>query len=413
MLVEKALEKEMKTHLGVIDALSALCLHRLLFPLLKRKAGKTYACLFYLSAIPICSYARRDTSPINQGKILLYTYSQCFIENTEYFNKIMEGETIFGFHLLPSLHCLINDTIGLKLGCFWDKPFGDKHPWAGIRPALSLYYKNKKNALIMGIFGLMDAPPTLVAPLFDSYYRRPFMEGLYFTLTHPMGHASAWLDWQQRLSTNKEQPEIFTIYVDADYHYKSLEQTTPFRLPLQLAIYHLGGQGIAVKTYSLFCAALGIALTYMPSHRFLQQLSWSSYLLGNRYVKEVDRPFKGGWGHLHHLVIGTPYLTFGISYWHGNKFSSENMGYQLYQSIRTEKKDEQSQPKVIHQEPIRRLLLFSFYKNWEPYSGIVVEAAYRPYYDIKNRLWEYGFSFKLSYDVPILLKELETTAPTL
>ncbi|TSJ80610.1 MAG: hypothetical protein NMK33_04045 [Candidatus Cardinium sp.] len=319
------------------------------------------------------------------AKLLCKIRGESFIDNTEYFNKILEGETIFGFHFLPSLTLLIAKDMGLNLGLIWEKHFGHRKPWDGIKPALSIYYSAQKSSFIIGIFSLQDH--ALLEPLYLS--RKPFIEGLYFKLANDKSYLSGWLNWLTLLSKKENQPETFTFHLDGAYY--DSNNRIKYTIPFQLAIYHLGGQGISVKDYSLWSGASGLSLCFPGSF----PIHGSSYLLFNSYVKEIERPFKKGWAQLHILDWQMAFLGVSLSYWYGHNFSSENIGHPLYQSIRI------ADHKVVHYEAIRSLLFLSIYKNWMPRPGITIQAVYRPYYDFKNRLLEYSFACKLVYTVTI------------
>ncbi len=301
----------------------------------------------------------------------------------------MEGETIFGFHFLPNLTLSIAQGMGLNLGLIWEKHFGDIQPWAGIRPALSIYYSDHTTTFVAGIF--TEHPPTLLEPLYVAH--KPFMEGGHFKLVKNKSHLSGWLNWLTLLSKKENKPETFTLHLDGAYCPEGANKSINCTIPLQLAVYHLGGQGIVVKDYTLWCGATGLALRFPDS--LGGPIDGASYLLLNRYVKTIERPFQKGWAHFHTINWLMPLLGLSLSYWYAHNFSSENMGYPLYQSIRIE------DHKAVYYEGIRSLLFVSIYKDWTPYPGITIQALIRPYYDFKNRLLEYSFSCKLAYALNI------------
>ncbi|MCT4697016.1 hypothetical protein [Candidatus Cardinium sp. TP] len=316
---------------------------------------------------------------------------QSFIDNTEYFNKIIEGTTIFGFNFLPNLTLVMAQDISLNLGFIWEKHFGHVQPWHGIRPTLSIYYHHPPTTCIVGIFSPQTTP--LLEPLYLQ--RKPFIEGLHFRLAKNKNYLSGWLDWRTLLSKKENKPESFTLHLEGACCQGDSSRTVT--LPFHLAVYHLGGQGIQVKDYSLWCGATGFALRF--SNCLGGSIYGASYLLFSRYIKAIDRPFKEGWGQWHTIDWQMPWLGISLSYWYGHNFSSENMGHPLYQSIRIEDR------RAVYYERIRSLLFLSIYKHWRHRSGVTIQAVVRPYYDWKNRLLEYGFSSTLTYAHAITLQE--------
>ena len=326
-------------------------------------------------------------------KLLSTIYTKSFLSNTEYFNKISEGETIFGFHLIPSLSLLITESIGLDIGLIWRKNFGQIQPWHNISPSFSTFYKEGNNIFVIGIFNLQQYQPTFVAPLLDPnrLLRKPFMEGFHFKKWGNKSYIAGWVDWLTLCSKQNKSPETFTAHLDLTYHCSNLQDCNRIEIPFQLTIYHLGGQGISVKDFSLFCGASGCTLSFTTSNCFFQRINCSSYLLFNRYIKQIDRPSKKGWGQLHAIDLTIPLMEISVNYWYGSNFSSENIGSPLYQSIRIENN------KVLYHESIRNLLFLSIYKNWAPRPNISIGVTCRPYYDFNNHLLEYGLYFNFSY----------------
>lgn len=335
-------------------------------------------------------------------KLLLTIRNHNFVDNTEYFNKIMEGKTIFGFHFFPTISLPIAQYMGLDIGFVWKRYFGQMKPWNGMVPILSTYYKNKHNTFVIGIFYLKDYQPTLIEPLWGAHHllQKPFMEGLHFSVERDTAYLAGWLDWLTLLSKKKSRPETFKFHLDTGFQLSNIQKTLNLKIPFQLAIYHLGGQGIPIKAYSLFAGAGGLLLAFMPPDHFVEKITCSGYILLNKYAKEVDRPSKVGHGQLYTFDCIMRFMGLSLSYWHGANFSSENMGHPLYQSIRIQ------DAKVTHHEPLRKLLCASLYKKWTLHEGVTIEAIFRPYYDLKNQLLEYGLSFELSYSGGFLLATL-------
>ena len=320
-------------------------------------------------------------------------HTQSFLYNIEYFNKILEGETLFGFHLLPSLSFLFAKQIAIKTGLIWQHHFGQPNPWSGFRPSCSTSYHTQNGKIVLGIFGFQEHPLHFIEPLLDPTRPmvRPFIEGLHVKLVGHKGYAMGWVDWLSLLSRKKNQPERFTVHVTTAYRFSHAEGSTCYTFPLQVGIYHVGGQGIAVQDFSLFCGAMGMACSFMQPILFLKQLDCSGYVLCNTYAKQIDRPFKKGWGQFYCMDFMLPTGGITLRYWYGAGFSSENIGHPLYQSIRI------IDNQVVHAEATRSLLFATGYKHWHPVANLRIQLAVCPYVDVKNRLFEYSCALNLTY----------------
>lgn len=336
-------------------------------------------------------------------------HTQSFLYNTEYFNKILEGETLFGFHILPSLSLLFAKRIAIQPGLIWQHHFGQPNPWAGFRPTCSTSYHAPNFKLVLGIFGLQEQPLHFIEPLFDPTRPmvRPFIEGLHFKLAGPRGYVMGWVDWLSLLSRKQNQPERFTVHLTTAYRLPHPEGSSCYTVPFQGGIYHVGGQGIAVKDFSLFCGATGILCSFMQPMRFLKRLDCAGYFLCNTYAKQIDRPFKKGWGQFYCLDWVLPTGGITIRYWYGAGFSSENIGNPLYQSVRI------IDHKVVHIEATRSLLFATGYKYWDPLAHLRIQCSLCPYIDLKNRLVEFSCSLDLTYTLRFAWTDIQNTPQTI
>ena len=202
---------------------------------------------------------------------------------------------------------------------------------------------------------------------------------------------AGWVDWSKLLSKEKQQPEAFRCYLHAACDYT--HPTLPFKskVPLQVMAYHVGGQGIAVKSFSLFCLAMGYQITCTPTATWCQQVECASHLLLHKYdLKQTEKPFSSGWGSLQMLSITTSALGIAAQHWYGVGFSSENIGVPLYQSVKLNESGWQVYEKVRH------LILISLHKAWSMGLYGNMKLAYTPYYEVRGQFWEHAFALTFS-----------------
>lgn len=189
----------------------------------------------------------------------------------------------------------------LNLGIIWEKHFCHMQPWHDIRSSLSIHYNYKPSSFIVGIFSLEEH--SLLEPLYVM--RKPFMERFHFKLTKNNSYLSSWLISITSLSEKGNKPETFTLHLDGACCQADSNKTISCTIPFQLAVYHLGGQGILIKDYSLWCGASGLPLHF--SNSFNGLIHGASYLLFNRYAKAINQPFKKGWGQWHTIDWRKPF----------------------------------------------------------------------------------------------------------
>lgn len=316
------------------------------------------------------------------------------MHNSEYFNPLSEGETRFGWQALPAWSWSVAKGTTVRVGLIWHYPFGQPNPWAGFRPAASSSCETARGKVVLGIFGLHEQPMEGIEPLFDPTRPlvRPFVEGLHLQAKGQQGYFLGWVDWLDLLDRDKNRPERFAVQLSTAYRCPQAPGAPACSFPLQAAIYHVGGQGISVRSFSLFCGAAGAQLSWVRPMQGVERLKGGAYAVGSAYAKKPDRPFQKGWGQFYCMdwVVATGGVE--LRYWYGRGFSSENMGHPLYQSMRLV--DDQ----VVHAEAVRSLLLATVYKHWRPAANVRVQAAFSPYFDLKRWQMEYSFSFDTCCD---------------
>jgi hypothetical protein len=185
---------------------------------------------------------------------------------------------------------------------------------------------------------------------------------------------------------------------------KLLARTDGFtiHLPFQLLLYHLGGQGIAVKDYSLWIGAVGERMNFhIGAGSLCSDISLAVYYVSNQYVKQPHRPVQRGHGLYGEVAFHTPWLTLQISYWHAYGFSSERLGHPLYQAHYC------LNPKVRPQNLYRHLIFLHIYGTYHLTDALTLAIHIDPYYDLKQRLLEHEAGLYLSYNLSFNLIDLE------
>ncbi|MEQ9413932.1 MAG: hypothetical protein RIF39_08880, partial [Cyclobacteriaceae bacterium] len=268
------------------------------------------------------------------GKLFLGLNFLGFSKNNEYFDTIIEGYTLLGYQLHPTLSYFPAKNVRLDAGVYVQQDFGNRD-FSTVVPAISLKVTNGPIALV---FGNIESSLNhrLIEPLFDferllsdrmetGVQLQAMTDGLFFDL---------WLDWQNMIYNNDPEQERFVSGLSLN---KRVLKKGSFQvsIPLQIQMSHKGGQ-INVNPPPLetvMNSALGVELQQEVSG-FIKTLSVNGFYVHYNNLSSTNvRPYADGSGL---YVNGNISTTFGLdimaSYWQAHEFISIQGG-KVYPSV--------------------------------------------------------------------------------
>ena len=337
--------------------------------------------------------ADRPATEITKDKQLFFGINTLSaIRNTEYFGPIIQGHTLLSHQIHPYLRFYPAEHLRVDLGVFTRRDWADIRFFSGAEPTLSFKYQHRGFLLLLGN---MEAgnQHRLIAPLYNEAWMllRAPVPGLQLQYTQGLTFVDVWLAWLTLLRQQDSIPEELAAGISFA---QGLIQSQQFNLelPIQGMLYHLGGQGIPTKDYSLFSGAIGIKLgMQVNGYKLLKGLCLESYYVASRYIKEVARPFRYGQGFYGSLTCKTAWVAIVGSYWYGHGFSTENIGSPLYQSMTILNKQ------VKYQAKVRELFLLRLLYEYQLADGVTLGLHLDPYYDFGNNLLEHAEGLYISY----------------
>jgi hypothetical protein len=109
-----------------------------------------------------------NINPNDSGKFVVTVSNFNYLRNTEYFNNIELGRTLFGTQLHPRLSYQPNAQTTLQAGVFLQQDFGAVPSLTLVLPTFSVKLKSKNNQRAF-IFGTLEGALAhqLIEPLFD------------------------------------------------------------------------------------------------------------------------------------------------------------------------------------------------------------------------------------------------------
>lgn len=183
----------------------------------------------------------RDTTQ-RTGDLMFRVVSQNFFKNNEYFGDFIEGYTLPGYTLLPTLVYLADDKVSLEAGAFMLQYGGTDH-YDVVVPYLSaLWQVSERFSIRMGSIdgalhhGLHDAMYS------DERQLTSLPEtGVQIRTRAKRVDTEVWLNWHQFIKRGDTKPEKLTGGVSVDYRMLPLAAWQP-RAELRFVISHIGGQ---------------------------------------------------------------------------------------------------------------------------------------------------------------------------
>lgn len=315
-----------------------------------------------------------------------------YMRNTEYFNDIEVGRTLFGYQLNPSLFIQPNDHVKLQVGVFVQSDFGATPTYNTILPTFSLKIRNKNTSFI---FGTLEGALAhrMYEPLFDinSAIERRIENGFQLKNVSEKTFFDLWINWEQFIERGSPYKEQFTSGINYTPVLISNDNGFSVSVPLQGTAFHRGGQ-IDMDTSNMlmvFNGGAGIVFKKTFTNHFLQQLQLDA--MSFKFVENTNSgylPYQNGSGFMGNLSASAYNLTMMLSYWNGNDYIAPR-GTTIYQSVSLDN------PGLTQ---TNRQLIFVRFLYAKPLSdGLTLSARLEPVYDLKSSVLDYSYSLYLSY----------------
>ena len=349
---------------------------------------------------------RRPLVPADSQRVKLGIYFLGYNKNNEYFNKIIDGYTLFGMQAVPYLSYQASRKVRIDAGVFARKDFGQTD-FIQVEPLLSIRYQQGPfNVLFGTLEGSLNH--RLIEPLYD--FERIVLdrleEGLQFLVKRPSTFLDVWINWERMIYRGSQDQE--EVSGGISFNQKLLgNEVWHLKLPLQGIAYHKGGQ-IDLNPDPLITRvnlAGGIELERKWAHGLLRSLSFQPYAVWFRdFSNEVVIPYQEGGGWYLNLAAASRHLTAMLSYWEGEKFVSIKGGG-LYQSVSTNFKN----PDFTQEK--RKLLILRLLLEVPITQNLEVSTRFEPYYDFGFRKFEFSHGMYLNYKTNFNLFRIRPRKP--
>lgn len=338
--------------------------------------------------------------PQNANEVRVGLYAFGFSKNNEYFNKIADGYTLFGYHLNPKLVYYPAPFVRLEAGVFLWKDFGSTG-YQDISPTFTAKIQKEDWALL---FGTLEGNLShgYIEPLYDfeRVITNRLENGLQYQLNTNRIALDAWIDWNHMLYRGENDQE--KVNGGAAANILLLEQegrgntadSVRLSLPIQFTAQHKGGQidTSPLPLTTVANAAIGFELEKKYSRKVLHRLYTKNYLVGFKdFSNEFQLPYTQGYGIYLNAGIDTKYQDVMLSYWRGSSYITQ-LGGRLYQSASTTFKH----PDYLQEE--RQLLILRLMKDIAIIPNLYLALRLEPVVDLDDPKLEFSNAFYLTFD---------------
>ncbi len=352
--------------------------------------------VFCLNEKTFCQVKTDSNAWHKNFSVGLYNFN--YLRDYEYFSPIMEGYTLCGSIVQPTIEYKPSSHVSFRGGVFIQQNFGDDS--LRVRPTFLLTIKNSSNDFSFGNYRNENGHQ-LIEPLWftDNLVTDNIENGFNFKQKFNHLELDNWIDWNRAIKNGSRfQEKVFGGLTAKIYPLKIPGQK--LTLPIQVCIQHTGGQinepdsSFYVTTILNADAGIKSILKNKNSNKFISEFSAEAYyVFYKEFSPNPHLQFTEGNGIWALLKLKSKTgVGIDMAYWQGNNFISPK-GNTLMQSISS------VYPVSNYTEKERQLIFFTLKYEKEIAAHVNLLFSGEPYYDLKNKLLEYGIHLHLLYTI--------------
>ncbi len=336
-----------------------------------------------------------------EKQLFLKLESSNFFHNNEHFGVIVEGYTLPGHIIQPSLLLNTSEKFSFEAGLNLRKFYGENEILK-VRPVLTAGLRfNESLKLNLGSLRANVHHKMLDALYFkERQLLKPVENGLQLLIDRPNFSGDIWLNWEQFIRDGDDFPEIFTAGLSLCQSLTKTEANWKVKLPLQAVVVHEGGQisDFDTPTQSLLNFAGGLDVT-RNLNSLIKQIEWFGYYVGYKDLREVNHlQIYKGHGIYTGVSVKSKTLSLMLGYWNVDNFIAPR-GNPLYQSVSVR----------YHDTYYSGRHLITTKAGWKYQSGKDVSFSFlfEAYYDIPHSHLDYGYGIYLIYTPRFFIAKLK------
>ncbi|WP_460499638.1 hypothetical protein [Hymenobacter agri] len=328
------------------------------------------------------------------GELRVAMNAFVFFKDNEYFNKIVDGYTLYGTQLNPQLVYYPIKDLRLEGGIFLWKDFGNPVLKA-VRPTFRATWTHGKQQTILGNIRA-NLHHNYIEPMFnfERVMLNPLEEGIQTIYRGKRLFLDQWVDWQRQQYRYSNYQEEVAGGLSTSYRISPDQSLWTVSVPFQFTGIHHGGQidTLDRPLLTVFNYALGLTARRALPGPTVQAVRFDGYGLAfqDYSFTRGQLPFQYGRALYLNGTLETRYVDVMLSYWQGSRFISP-LGGDYYQSASRSVSD----PKFL--DPSRRVLMLRLLRDFRISDAAALTARVEPVYDLNAGLLDYSFSMYLNF----------------
>ncbi len=336
------------------------------------------------------------------GNVHLSLNAFTFFKDNEYFNKIVDGYTLFGTQLNPQLVYYPTKDLCLEAGVFLWKDFGNP-TLQQVRPTYRATWTVKNHQFILGNIR-SHLNHNYIEPLFnfERVMLKPLEEGVQYRHLGQRLFVDVWVDWQRQQYRYSNYQEEIAGGISSSYRLTTDQSAWQVAVPFQFTATHHGGQidTLNKPLQTLFNEAFGLEVRRSLGQH-VRAVRFNAYALGfqDHSFTFGQLPFKNGTAFYLNGTLETKYGDAMLSYFEGEHFISP-LGGDLYQGLSRTVSD------PTYAETVRRVLLLRLLRDFRISDAAALTVRVEPVYDFRGRKTDFSFGFYLNFRQEWLLENV-------
>jgi hypothetical protein len=326
--------------------------------------------------------------------------SMSFFHNTEYMGDIVDGYTWTGAWARPKLSYTFSEKLKLDVGGHFLR-YHSRDDFTVVRPWFSAEYQMFPK--MKAVFGNLNLNQNqgLVKQLWEPerIMTDAPREGIQFLYNSKYFDMQNWMSWEQFILPGDPYQEHFTFGLSGSAKLYS-NSTTTVKVPLQLLVYHQGGEidssPLGVVTHYNYTT--GLETQFTVGDGFFKTMDLNLHWVGYQ-CPDGPAPYGYDNGHGYSVTLGgdTRIGKFSFDYWNAYQFIAP-YGKRIYMSI--------SNRDIALSQSDRSQVAFNYMMKQHILKDIEFAFQGEALYDFLTTKFSFAFGYYLIINQDFLLKRL-------
>lgn len=330
------------------------------------------------------SFLSNDTQTVRLN-VEMFNY----LRNTEYFDVIEKGQTLFGAMFQAHLTYQPYKNVMIKGGFQTRQDFGSAR-FVEVQPVFTIsFLKHKWRYNFGALQGTVNYG--YIEPMYNidraiTHRIENGIQGIYRSKSFYFNNYLVWDEPTYRTTTNQER---FTTGFVSEKTFKKNDNWF-VSIPLQGSLAHRGGQlnSNPNPIFTRINAAIGMKLHYTLTSGFRIRTE-HHWLAAGDFSPNITQPYKNGFASWHTLSINKSGFELMFNYWAGREYQSP-IATQIYNNYNFYN--------ITEYRRVRHMLMSRLMYTQNLNNNMMLDLRFEPFYD-----YEYG-QIQYSYSVYLKLK---------